>query len=45
MWKPLQTINKNLIIAIPILMFAGFITGLYIQTASLKQRIVPFTFL
>jgi ACR3 family arsenite efflux pump ArsB len=45
MWKLLQTINKNLIIAIPILMFAGFITGLYIQTALLKQLIVPFTFL
>ncbi len=45
MWKLLQTINKNLIIAIPVLMVAGFITGVFINAAPLKQLIVPFTFL
>ena len=45
MWKLLQTINKNLIIAIPALMLSGFATGLFINAAPLKQLIVPFTFL
>ena len=45
MWKLLQTINKNLIIAIPALMLSGFATGLIINAAPLKQLIVPFTFL
>ncbi len=45
MWKVLQTINKNLIIAIPLLMAAGFVTGIFINAAPLKQLIVPFTFL
>ncbi len=45
MWKLLQTINKNLIVAIPVLMVAGFITGIFINAAPLKQLIVPFTFL
>jgi ACR3 family arsenite efflux pump ArsB/nucleotide-binding universal stress UspA family protein len=45
MWKTLQTINKNLIIAIPVLMISGFGAGLCIETAPLKQLIVPFTFL
>lgn len=45
MWKLLQTINKNLITAIPVLMIAGFVAGLYLQPAPLKQLIVPFTFL
>ena len=45
MWQSLQTINKNLIVAIPILMVSGFAAGLYIEAAPLKQLIVPFTFL
>jgi len=45
MWKLLQTINKNLIIAIPILMVAGFFTGIFVNAAPMKQLIVPFTFL
>jgi ACR3 family arsenite efflux pump ArsB len=44
-WKLLQTINNHLIVAIPVLMLLGFFTGLNIQTAALKQLIVPFTFL
>jgi ACR3 family arsenite efflux pump ArsB/nucleotide-binding universal stress UspA family protein len=45
MWSLLQKTNKNLIIAIPVLMVAGFIAGLYLNTSPLKQLIVPFTFL
>ena len=45
MWQFLQTINKNLVVAIPILMVAGFAAGLCIEAAPLKQLIVPFTFL
>jgi ACR3 family arsenite efflux pump ArsB len=45
MWKFLQIANKNLIVAIPILMVAGFVAGQYITAAPLKQLIVPFTFL
>jgi ACR3 family arsenite efflux pump ArsB len=45
MWKTLQKINQNLIVAIPVLMAAGFLTGLVLDAAPLKQLIVPFTFL
>lgn len=45
MWRLLQTINKNLIIAIPVLMISGFTVGIFIDAAPLKQLIVPFTFL
>ncbi|MGD9246982.1 MAG: universal stress protein [Desulfobacteraceae bacterium] len=45
MWKTLQKINKNLIVAIPVLMVTGFLTGMFIDAAPLKQLIVPFTFL
>jgi len=45
MWKLLHTINKNLIVAIPVLMVLGFVAGLSMEAAPLKQWIVPFTFL
>lgn len=45
MWKTLQNINKNLIVAIPVLMVAGFLAGMFMNAAPLKQLIVPFTFL
>ena len=45
MWKLLQTINKNLIVTIPVMMVTGFATGLLTNAAPLKQLIVPFTFL
>jgi ACR3 family arsenite efflux pump ArsB len=45
MWKLLQGINKRLIIAIPLLMVLGFVTGLYLDAAPLKQLIIPLTFL
>lgn len=47
MWKLLAGISKNLIIAIPIMMLAGFLYGAGAGTGSawLKQLIIPFTFL
>jgi ACR3 family arsenite efflux pump ArsB len=45
MWKLLQRINKNLIIAIPMLMVSGFAAGLSMDAAPLKKLIIPFTFL
>jgi arsenite transporter len=48
MWKSLQQINKNLIIAIPAMMLAGFACGLAVEADlvnNLKQLIIPFTFL
>jgi len=45
MWKLLQTISKNLVIAIPAVMVLGFISGLLGDMAWLKGLIVPFTFL
>ena len=48
MWNFLIKINKNLIIAIPCLMLAGFATGLIADqqfTKALKNLIVPLTFL
>lgn len=45
MWTILQKITKNLIIAIPVMMIAGFIYGLSFDPAWLKSTIIPFTFL
>ncbi|GAB6906062.1 hypothetical protein JCM12296A_18970 [Desulfosarcina cetonica] len=45
MWKYLQKINKNLIMAIPVMMLSGFVAGMLMNAAPLKQLIVPFTFL
>jgi ACR3 family arsenite efflux pump ArsB/nucleotide-binding universal stress UspA family protein len=45
MWKMLQAINQNLIVAIPMMMAMGFTAGLLVNAAPLKQLIVPFTFL
>jgi arsenite transporter len=45
MWKYLSLINKNLIIAIPVMMILGFIFGIIFQSAFLKNLIIPFTFL
>ncbi|WP_319469814.1 bile acid:sodium symporter [uncultured Pseudodesulfovibrio sp.] len=45
MWRYLQQITKNLTIAIPVMMAAGFIYGVSSDTAMLKSLIVPFTFL
>lgn len=45
MFKMLQKITKNLIVAIPVMMLAGFGYGLLFDTAWLKSMIIPFTFL
>jgi ACR3 family arsenite efflux pump ArsB len=45
MWKILQTISKNLVLAIPTVMILGFVSGLLGDAAWLKSLIVPFTFL
>ena len=45
MWKLLQNITKNLTIAIPVMMLAGFVFGVVVNAAFLKAYIVPFTFL
>ncbi|SHJ28886.1 arsenic resistance protein [Halodesulfovibrio aestuarii] len=45
MWKIFAFINKRLVIAIPIMMVAGFIYGLLFSSTGLKGLIIPFTFL
>ncbi|NDV24452.1 arsenic resistance protein [Desulfovibrio sp. JC022] len=45
MWTILQKITKNLIVAIPLMMLAGFLYGLSFDPAWLKSMIIPFTFL
>ena len=48
MWKFLIQINKKLIIAIPIMMVGGFLFGVIVDAAFVKQLkslIMPFTFL
>lgn len=45
MWKLLSKITKNLIVAIPVMMLAGFIFGLVFHSEFLKSLIIPFTFL
>ena len=45
MWQLLQSINKHLIVAIPVMMAMGFTAGLLLEAGPLKQLIVPFTFL
>ena len=44
MWGFLSKINKNLVIAIPVMMSLGFIFGLNFPVDSLKNLILPFTF-
>ena len=48
MWKFLIAINKKLVLAIPVMMAAGFLFGLQINPSfvkQLKQLIMPLTFL
>ena len=45
MWKILSKINKNLIVAIPVMMVLGFVYGLFFPTGYLKNLIIPLTFL
>jgi ACR3 family arsenite efflux pump ArsB len=45
MWKLLLTLNKNLFIAIPVMLLLGFGCGVLCDPGSLKHAIVPLTFL
>jgi arsenite transporter len=45
MWNFLSKITKNLIIAIPVMMVAGFTFGIIFNSEFLKSFIIPFTFL
>jgi ACR3 family arsenite efflux pump ArsB len=45
MFTILQKLTKNLIYAIPVMMLAGFIYGLWADTSWLKAAIIPLTFL
>jgi len=45
MWKFLGLLNKRLIVAIPVMLAAGFLFGLWSEASWLKGLIVPFTFL
>ncbi|MDY6904032.1 MAG: universal stress protein [Thermodesulfobacteriota bacterium] len=45
MWQLLSKINKNLIIAIPVMMVLGFVYGMFFPTGFLKNLIIPLTFL
>ncbi|WP_022665648.1 universal stress protein [Desulfospira joergensenii] len=45
MWKFLQKITKNLILAIPVMMVSGFVFGIVFESQFLKGLIIPFTFL
>ena len=45
MMKILRKITSNLIVAIPVMMLAGFAYGVLADAAWLKSLIVPFTFL
>lgn len=45
MWRILTAISKNLVLAIPLTMLAGFVCGLTTDTVFLKNLIIPFTFL
>lgn len=45
MWRVLTRINRNLVLAIPAMMLAGFIYGILADAAPLKSLILPLTFL
>lgn len=45
MWKILAYLQKNLIWTIPAMMIAGLVTGYLFPVASLRNTIVPLTFL
>lgn len=48
MWKFLIRINKKLVVAIPVMMIAGFFFGISVEASLLKQLkmlIIPLTFL
>lgn len=45
MWNALQTLSRNLVLAIPSAMVVGFFLGLVFDASWMKALIMPFTFL
>lgn len=45
MWRLLVKVNKNLLVAIPLMMVAGFVFGIGVNAAPLKALVIPLTFL
>ncbi len=45
MWIPLMKLSKNLVLAIPVMLAAGFLFGLLADASAFKALIMPFTFL
>ena len=45
MWNLLAKLNKNLLLAIPTMMLAGFAFGIIVDAGFMKALIIPFTFL
>jgi len=45
MWVILTKLNKKLVLAIPLMMLAGFAFGATVEAGFLKALIIPFTFL
>ena len=45
MWRIVLGINKHLTLAIPVMMGAGFVYGIFFPADGLKMAIVPLTFL
>ena len=45
MWTLLAKLNKNLLLAIPTMMLAGFAFGIIVDAGFMKALIIPFTFL
>ncbi|PIE58266.1 MAG: arsenite transporter [Desulfobulbus propionicus] len=45
MWTVMQKMSQKLTLAIPAMMLAGFLFGLVMEAAFLKNLIIPFTFL
>ena len=45
MWTLLTKLNKNLLLAIPTMMLAGFAFGIMVDAGFIKALIIPFTFL
>lgn len=44
-WSSLAKVSRNLVLAIPVTMALGFLFGVQVESAWLKNLIIPFTFL
>jgi ACR3 family arsenite efflux pump ArsB len=45
MWRLLARVNQNLILAIPVMMLAGFAVGVLFEVQGMRSLIIPLTFL